>query len=218
MRGNGHGIPIVSLDIDGTIGDYHGHFLRFAEGYFGSKMPDADRLNPSMRLHEFMGVEHKEYQRCKLAYRQGGLKRTMPPLEGIGDLVRWVRIEKAAEVWICTTRPYAKLDNIDEDTQEFLRRADIGYDALLFDPLSTDDKYTELRRQADDRVACVVEDLPEQAGMAYHMGYKVLLRDQPYNRLMSAVPFPYQRWYTVEGLKKLLNHAIDSWRGKKNAD
>ena len=48
--------PIVALDIDGTLGDYHAHFLWFAERYFGWSFPPADEVNPGMRLSEFMRI------------------------------------------------------------------------------------------------------------------------------------------------------------------
>lgn len=173
--------PIVALDIDGTLGNYHKHFLWFAEQYLGRKMPDAEELNPGLRLHKFMGVTLRAYRETKLAYRQGGLKRWMPCYDGASELTIALR-KKGAEVWICTTRPYLRLDNIDPDTREWLRRNGIKYDAILYG----DDKYRELKRQGLPRVAAVLEDLPalwHQARCLFPDAW-VLLRDQPYNRLL----------------------------------
>lgn len=202
----------MALDVDGTIADYHGHFLRFAEGYFGRPFPSPHSINPGLRLSEFMGINHNDYRKCKLAYRQGGLKRSMPPLRGIDDLVYRMRSYWGVQVWICTTRPFNSLSNIDEDTQEFLRRNGIGYDAIIFDALGGDEKYWELRRQANGRIAAVVEDLPEQAKMAMKLGLgPVLLHNQPYNQ----GPIDSQnvhRWTTVMDLEQLLHKAIKNWR------
>jgi hypothetical protein len=74
----GEGKPVVAVDIDGTLGDYHAHFLWFATKWFGRTFPDPTEVNPGMRLSEFMGIPHELYRQCKLAYRQGGLKRFMP--------------------------------------------------------------------------------------------------------------------------------------------
>jgi hypothetical protein len=182
---NGDGKPVFGIDIDGTLGDYHGHFLQFAEGYFGRPFPSPDEINPGRRLSEFMEIDHRDYRDCKLAYRQGGLKRTMPAYLGAADLTRLLR-SVGAEVWICTTRPYLRLDNIDPDTREWLRRNDIEYDAVIFDDPYEDEitgKYAELIRQVGlDRIVAVVDDLAPQLQDAKSFGIKNLyLRAQPYN-------------------------------------
>lgn len=177
MRTNGHGIPVVAVDIDGTIADYHTHFLEFAAQWIGRDMPQPTRINPGKRLSEWMGVDHKVYQECKLAFRQGGLKRWMPAYPNAGLLTQAIQAA-GAEVWICTTRPYLRLDNIDPDTREWMARNGIQYDAVLFG----DQKYAELARQAEDRVAVVFDDLPEQCYEAVKLGFNVYVRDQPYNR------------------------------------
>lgn len=176
MRTNGHGIPLVALDIDGTIADYHRHFLAFAEQWLGMVMPKPEEINPGKRLSEWMGVKHSVYQECKLAFRQGGLKRFMPAYLGVAELT-WGIKNMGAEVWICTTRPYLRLDNIDPDTREWLSRNSVHYDAVLFG----EHKYPELSRQARGRVAAVFDDLPEQCDQAIDQGFTTYIRDQPYN-------------------------------------
>lgn len=180
----GDGKPVVALDIDGTLGDYHSHFLWFAERWLGMNMPSADQVNPGMRLSEFMGIQHSVYRECKLAYRQGGLKRFMPAYPFASELTSNIQ-EAGAEVWLCTTRPYLRLDNIDPDTREWLRRNDIRYDAVIFGGLEDSlGKYPELVRQVGrDRVVAVVDDLPEQLREALGSGIRnAYVRDQPYNR------------------------------------
>lgn len=213
MRGNGHGRPVVAIDIDGTLADYHGWFLKFAELYLDRKMPAPNQINPGRPLYQHMGVSRKTYREVKLAYRQGGLKRSMPCLEGAGSVIRIIR--RSAEVWICTTRPYLRLDNIDPDTQEWLRRNAIRYDALLFDPADTDWKYRELKRQANGRVACVAEDLPEQVRRALRLGLgPVFLRNQPYNQEPVTLAGDVERWNTARQLLELVEKAIDEWGQK----
>jgi len=185
---SGDGKPVVALDIDGTLGDYHRHFLWFAELWLGQRMPRPDDINPGLPLSEFMEVPHEIYRECKLAYRQGGLKRFMPDYPYAAELTRNIR-DMDAEVWICTTRPYLRLDNIDPDTREWLGRNDIEYDAVIFEGVEEHGrrhltKYADLVRQVGlDRIVAVVDDLPEQTADAFSNGIKrVYIRDQPYNR------------------------------------
>lgn len=203
---NGHGKPVVALDLDGTLGDYHGHFLRFAAGYFDQKMPDPTEINPGLSLWQHMGVTQEDYRACKLAYRQGGLKRTMPMYEG-SDHLTWGLQSEGVEVWICTTRPYLRLDNIDPDTREWLRRNGIRYDAVIFGK----DKYKDLVRQVGiGRIVAVVEDLPEYCVQAKIEGIRnVYIRDQPYNSENSD---PAIRFFTNPELWELLSVDLDNWK------
>lgn len=176
--------PVVALDIDGTLGDYHGHFLRFAEAWTGRPMPDPREINPGLPLFKHMHCSKATYRACKLAYRQGGLKRSMPAYEGASELTRAIR-RAGAEVWICTTRPYLRLDNIDPDTRHWLRRNKIQFDAVIYGP----QKYQDLVRSVGrGRVVCVLDDLPEMYKAAEKAGIKrPRLRDQPYNRHFSGL-------------------------------
>lgn len=233
MRRNGEGKPIISLDIDGTLADYHGWFLRFATDYFGRTFPPATALNPSLKLWRFMGIRKVDYNDCKLAYRQGGMKRSMPCLPGADELTKRLRRD-GCEVWICTTRPYMRLDNIDPDTQEWLRRNGIVYDALMYDPRDGDAKYTELARQSKGRtVLGIAEDLPEQAERAMKClpNPPIWLRNQPYNRTywggsansgggltlyttgpQAAEPYRVHRWDTADELLALAELALSNWK------
>lgn len=213
----------MALDIDGTLGDYHRNFLEFADRYFhsncGSWLEMADRVdNPGLPLWEWMGISHRDYRDAKLAYRQGGWKRWMPCYEGASQLTKFIR-DADAEVWLCTTRPYLRLDNVDPDTREWLRRNEIQYDALLFDPAHAEDgtKYHELERQAGRRVASIVDDLPEMIEAAASVfttsgGYKMvapIIREQPYNK--------HFRWdrraVDLSEVRELVMADIRVWRG-----
>jgi hypothetical protein len=108
------------------------------------------------------GCTERDWHEAKLAYRQGGMKRTMPVKPGAYRLCKEVR-EAGAELWITTTRPYLSLDNIVPDTVEWCRRAGIEYDGMLFD----EDKYHQLASRVDDsRVVAVLDDLPEMCEAA----------------------------------------------------
>jgi hypothetical protein len=219
MKHNYNG-PVVAIDIDGTLGDYHGHFLHFAEAWYGRPMPSAKDINPGLPLHKFMRTSKATYRQCKLAYRQGGLKRSMPAYPGASELCARVR-QAGAELWICTTRPYLRLDNIDPDTRHWLRRNHIQFDAVIYG----ENKYCDLARNVGrERVAAVMDDLPEMYLQAItSLGYQwphrmrdgwppVLLRDQPYNRHMKTP----SRIHDMPTAEREILWLIDKWR--KNND
>jgi hypothetical protein len=212
---SGDGKPVVALDIDGTLGDYHAHFLWFAEKWLGMKMPSATDVNSGMRLSEFMRIPHGLYRECKLAYRQGGIKRFMPAYPFAKELTYNI-IKAGAEVWLCTTRPYLRLDNIDPDTREWLKRNHISYSAVIFDSLeeldSYETKYYDLVRQVGvDRVVAAVDDLPHQIAHATYAGIgKVYLRNQPYN---GGTTTSYTaRANSLEQLWEWLDIDIQQWK------
>lgn len=164
--------PVVAVDIDGTLGDYHEHFYKFAVGWLG-KVP------PNEEFRDNLGLDLRTYRQIKLAYRQGGMKRTMPVFfqaQVVTDTAR----KEGAEIWVTTTRPYNRLDNVDPDTQHWLDRHHVVYDHMLYDP----DKYEELYKiVGPERVCAVLEDLPDQAERAARLfGHEaVLLRYNGYS-------------------------------------
>jgi hypothetical protein len=155
--------PVVAVDIDGTLGDFHRHFMTFAVGYLQGRTP----LNPpqytgirSMRdwFCEEFHVHTDTWYDIKLAYRQGGMKRTMPSY-GYGKRLTKLVHEAGAEVWVTTTRPYLRLDNIDPDTRFWLSNNGIQFDGLIYDEF----KYKLLLDNVGDgRVVAVLEDLPDE--------------------------------------------------------
>lgn len=116
----------------------------------------------------------------KLAYRQGAQKRSMPIRDSAATVCKLVR-SAGAELWLTTTRPYLRLDNIDPDTRWWLQYHGIRYDGLLYG----DNKYHLLAEHVDpERVVAVVDDLPdmwEQAAAAFSWRVPILMRSL-YNR------------------------------------
>lgn len=196
--------PVVALDVDGTLGDYHGHFLRFAEQWYGREMPKPGDINPGLPLHKFMRTSKATYRQCKLAYRQGGLKRSMPAYPGADSLTASIR-QAGAELWITTTRPYLRLDNIDPDTRHWLRRNKIQYDAVLWG----EHKYRDLVKcVGSDRIVAVLDDLPEMIAQGDKLGLPTLLRDQPYNRHIRK----FGRMKNLENARLTIVDWIGRWK------
>jgi hypothetical protein len=155
-------LPVVAMDIDGTLGDYHTQLIRFAEQYTGVTVPEVEWYRGDMRMKHWamaaFGMDERSWKDLKLAYRQGSMKRSMPAFYGAAELCQAI-IESGAELWLTTTRPYMRLDNVDPDTRFWLERQGIKFDGLLYD----EHKYEKLSTLVDpDRVVAVVDDLPEQ--------------------------------------------------------
>lgn len=179
--------PVVALDLDGTLLDYHRHLLNFADRYLYTyhlaepeKNPMYDGTEPFGEWFcQLYGVDMRTFRDIKLAYRSGGMKRTVQPYDGAQALVHNVR--QVAEVYLTTTRPYMRLDNVDPDTRFWLEKHDIEFDGLLYD----ENKYEVLAKIVDrERVVAVLDDQPDQYdAAAEEFGTAIpLLRKTMWNR------------------------------------
>jgi hypothetical protein len=183
--------PIIAIDIDGVLGDYHSHFLNFLHNYlYIEDWPEEKGWYNGDRKFSYWvsmtyGISIEEYRKIKLAYRQGAMKRTMPIFRGAQALC-WVVRDAGAELWLTTTRPYLSLDGVVPDTVAWLAHHDIQYDGLLFD----DDKYQVLAERVDkERVVNILDDqidMLNAAAAIYGFGVPVLVRN-PYNSAVHAV-------------------------------
>ena len=203
----GPSAPVAALDIDGTSGNYHAHFTWFMELWTGKPMPDPKEYTGGVPFHKHLGVSRQTYRDGKLAYRQGGWKRFMPAYDGIGELTKHIR-KNGVQVWICTTRPYLRLDNIDPDTRHWLRRVGMQHDAILYGP----HKYRDLVQAVGaDRVVVVYDDLPEMVRQSTSLGLPTVLRAQPYN-----VPWHGSgNWsvaHSVDEMRAEFDSLLQQWR------
>jgi hypothetical protein len=196
--------PIVGVDIDGTLALYHEHFIRFFSKWVGQ---DIDpRYDGSVPLYKWCGVSKDTYRKGKLAYRLGGLKRSMPVYPYAADTLReWRRA--GALVAICTTRPFLSLEAVEKDTLHFLRRNGLQHDFVIHG----EKKYHELARFGTDRIAFVVDDLPEMVQQAHRLGMPAILRHQRYNEDFEWMPAVGSVWQLCEvGLQH-----IEAWKGQQ---
>jgi hypothetical protein len=167
--------PVVAVDLDGTLGDWHRHFQLFAEDWLGrTQKIEAGHYDGRWRYRVWFcqayGVDTTTFRAIKLAFRQSGLKRSMPPRPGAVDMMEG--LAKLCEVWVTTTRPHDRYDRVDPDTVEWLRRNRIPYGGLLFD----EDKVHELYRRVDPgRVVAVLDDEPRVL-LSVVRGAPILLR------------------------------------------
>lgn len=202
--------PVFGLDIDGTLGDYHGHFLRFAEAWLGKEMDMNYQDNISLYRH--MHVSKQTYRHIKLAYRMGGQKRSMPAHPWASDLTHMLR-SWGADVWLCTTRPYLSHDNIDSDTRHWLRRNRIACNGVIWG----ERKYYELARTVGKkRIVTTLDDMQEmceQSAKALRVWPVFAIR--PHNR----ESWRGREWtYAAEGYEETvlqLKQLLTYWREGK---
>lgn len=175
--------PVIALDIDGTLLAYHEHFLRFAAGYFGHDPEDPGYLDYDARLplHKHLRVSKVSYRKCKLAYRRGQLKRSLPklpePYPQADELTRTLR-RWGCDVWLCTTRPYLSHDEVDDATRHNLRRNGVVYQGIIWG----EHKYRELvRTVGKHRIVGVLDDLPEMCRQASDLGLPTAFAVRPHN-------------------------------------
>jgi hypothetical protein len=200
--------PVVAVDIDGTMGMYHKHFLEFASDYLNQQVKDHYVGNQPFKewFCSNYRVTTDVWHDIKLAYRQGGMKRTMPVYPDARELCQ--SIQKAgAELWVTTTRPYIRHDNIDPDTREWLRRHHIPYDYLIYDG----HKYKKLAQLVGpERVCAVLDDLQEELIEAEDMfaDWVPILRKQSFNRAT--------KWRAevtnLEMASRFINDRIKLWK------
>lgn len=168
--------PIVALDIDGTLGEYYEHFLIFARAWSG-KHNISTSYDGSVPMNKWCGMSKTMYRECKMAYRRGGLKRSMPTYSGARELTVAVR-KRGALVYICTTRPFLSLESVEPDTLHWLKRNGIQYDYVL----QGENKYRDLaRRVSKSRVVMVLEDLDEMLRQATSLGLPAVRRVNGHN-------------------------------------
>lgn len=186
--------PVVALDIDGTLGDHYTHFAQFAALWLGRDVKydpslgweGSDRFNFSRSL----SISKATYRKIKLAYRLGGMKRSMPVFEGASELT--IALAKYAQIWICTTRPYLRLDTMDPDTRHWLTRNHIRFHNVIYG----DYKYHELSRiVGKTNVVAVLDDLTELYDQAARAGLPPVLIERPHN-----ADRPANRYETVGDL------------------
>lgn len=199
--------PIVALDIDGTLGDYHGHFINFMDAYLGTAESPASYDGTTSFSNWCMalkGITLEQYRDIKLAYRQGAQKRSMPIFDGARALC-WSIRDRGGELWLTTTRPYLSLDGVIKDTVFWLDHYEIEYDGLLYD----DDKYKVLAERVDPaRVVAVLDDqydMYDAAEEAFGMHVPILVRGH-YNRAVRRVMM-----CDLDSAADIIRHRIQGW-------
>lgn len=193
--------PVVSVDIDGTIGNYHAHFTSFAESYLGHQLPWG--YDGSKEFSEFLELDKRTYRDIKLAYRQGGAKRSMPMYPLAKNLMRSLS-QMGIEIWISTTRPYLRLDNVDPDTRHWLSRNGLPYDGMLYD----ENKYQLLLENVSrNRILVVIDDLSEYCKQSESLGIDTWQVSRRHNEGDQ-----YSKRFEMEKISPMIRYLYDHWK------
>jgi len=208
---------VIGLDIDGTLGDYHSHFVRFCnEIYYPHGLLSGLSPKWAATAGEFevaLDLSKSEYRAAKLAYRMGGLKRSMPLFpcdaeDGIKGEIQYIR-SLGIQVWICTTRPWLSLTTIDQDTQYWLEHNVGPVDGLIYG----EDKYRDLISIVGmSRVLGVLDDLPENVERAKALGLRSALRRGPHNVWWASSHSPVYRNTQVFNQARDISSIAEEWK------
>lgn len=190
--------PVLALDIDGTLADYYEHFRWFASLYLQRPVECHWDYTDSMEFSEALGLGKEEYRQIKLAYRQGGMKRSIPVLGGeLEGFIQDIRENFGVQVWIATTRPWQRLDNIDPDTQFWLNRNAGRVDGVIYG----EDKYQDLIDIVGrGRIVGIVDDLPENVVMAKSLGLRAMIRAGGHNEVFRKSKRDFPVAQTMSGI------------------
>lgn len=204
--------PVVAIDIDGTLADYHDHFLEFAVRWLGDtyiKPRGSSAFDGSEPHREWftrvMNVDVTTFRAIKLAFRQGGMKRTMPIYRESAETIFDIQ-NMGAEVWLTTTRPWERFDRVDPDTRHWLAEHSIDFDGLIYD----DEKMSALAERVDpERVVAVVDDLIEELEIAQNMfdNAVTIMRKTIHNR---GVHWPHEGY--MGEIKVWIEESINRWK------
>lgn len=202
--------PVVAIDIDGTLARYHESFITFTAAYLNQyeKLNHWLTYDGCVELSDFLGLPKYEYREIKLAFRQGGNKRWMEAFGGAETFMALVK-DLGVELWVTTTRPWQRLDNVDPDTRHWLDRRGIAFDHLIYD----ENKYQMLLDMVGHgRVVAVLDDELEQYEIAESLGLFPILRRTCFNRGrgLRVQPRPRQAQNFPEAYA-LIQQAVTAW-------
>ncbi len=124
--------PIVIIDIDGTIGDYYSSFFAFARDWLGLYKDDwAETYDGSVPMAKHMKIGDALYRQIKLAYQQGGIRRSMKPFVAAGTFTEWMGTLDV-EVWVTNPRMDSR-HFTDPGIRHWLKRNNIRFDHLIYE-------------------------------------------------------------------------------------
>lgn len=156
-------------------------------------------------MEDYLKLTKAQYREAKLAYRQGGNKRWAPIYEDANKVVDAVH-DNDAELWVATTRPWMRLDNIDPDTRYWLDAHDIRYDGLIYG----EDKYFQLAERVEyERIVLVIDDLKVQLEAAHNLGLDAWQVSRYHNSNHTARWYPRGHLYQAP---ELIRTKIELWK------
>lgn len=160
-------------------------------------------------FYKQLGMGRTVYRECKLAYRMGGMKRSMPVFDNARELTRNVR-QRGVRIVAATTRPYLHMSTIDTDTQHWMRRHGLQIDYILYG----EHKYRDLVKSVGlERIICAMDDDLSQLAIANRLGVPTIMRRNEANR--AYVPDDSQAFvWDLKGAEEEILGLIDMHKNR----
>ncbi len=209
--------PVVAIDLDGTVGAYHDHFVWFVNTIYFPKgkryYPDWSRAGGTSEFSRALGMDKGQYRDAKLAYRQGGLKRCMPRLDT--DLLQCIQAIRSMgiQIWVTTNRPWMRLDNVDPDTRYWIGHNMGTVDGIIF----SQSKYHDLiDNVGTSRILGVIDDLPEVILEGARLGLNTAIRVGEHNAKFTNGDFSPYGMLRVHNMESFV-FIVKQWKEKLDA-
>ena len=164
---------IIGVDLDGCLASYHAGFLEFVKLKTGKIVVDSGKLRLWDDVSEVIGVEKME--EIKHLYRDSGIKANLPLIEGAVKGMQELK-KLGYKIVILSSRPYHLYPRIFSDTQQWLEKNSIPYDAIFF----AEDKDQKIIKRFP-KLKFFIEDNGSFALNIALKGYKVFLLEKTYN-------------------------------------
>lgn len=163
---------VIAVDIDGVLIDYPDCFIKYVHEVFGNKLPKntPDFYPPDFMgsVRDLFGVDEATYQALKDAYRNSGIKKMIPPKNGVPDFLRQIE-EKGYDIWLCTSRPKF----CGPDTLQWIKNYNISYSGLIIDK---GDKYGSLvEKLGKNKVYAAIDDNPDYIARLKSLDIQMIL-------------------------------------------
>lgn len=173
-KNGGH--KIVAVDIDGVLADYPLSFVRFINKEMGTRYDVKDVC--TYDIYSDLGISKQTGLVLKDKYRQFGMKRYIPVIEGAKEFLESLK-GAGYTVVLLTSRPYKEYYRIYADTMEWLKRNGLPYDYLIFN----EKKEEYLLELVDNQnIAFFVDDVEAYSNKVSDLGIKAYLVTRPYNK------------------------------------
>lgn len=164
---------VVAVDLDGVLAQYPENWLRFLQrhGYPELTMEDA------RGWHMFPQVPRREYYRLKHKFREEGYESLyLDPFSDAASFT-WELRRRGIKIVVLSSRPYKEYKRIQVDTSMWLQQCAIEVDAFVWDSKKRDRILSQF-----PHLRFMVEDDRDTANELAALGYRVYLRDRPYNQ------------------------------------
>jgi len=170
--------PIVITDIDGTVGDWRTHFLKWLESK-GIKHVVEDQ-STSLMIDNDLSMLYKEYYDLKEEFESTGQYRNIEVYEDAHELLVELKSRYNAYIIAVTARPSDHYSRIWMDTWMWLESNKLPVDKLIIGSESRILLAHSLQESSHEVI--MLEDNPGLIQRGANSGIRTFAREHPYNR------------------------------------